>query len=213
MVTVRPNDELTSKLLTEMMEGISEDRSAQHPSVTDLIDCLTKTWYNSEVGSALEFTDQTKVFFLVGLGLEEALLTRRKQMPVSGKYEGVFFHVDSLDGGLIEVKSTRASVTKTEGQFPDRWMKQIKSYAVTTGVHFLDVAVVYIIPGEFKVYRVEFDGIELQVHWEWMKHRRDVWLQAKENNQPPEAFKWNEEWECKGCQYKILCELRSSMGQ
>lgn len=209
---IRENQELTSTLLAEMMEGISEDRSAQHPSVTDLIDCLTKTYYNSELGSKLEYTDQTKVYFLVGLGLEGALLTRRKENPVAGQKDGIFYHVDSLDGGLIEVKSTRASVNRTEEKFSDRWLRQTKSYAKATGVSFLDVAVIFLIPGEFKVYRVEYDGIELDVHWEWMKHRRDVWLKAKELKRSPEAFRYNEEYECKGCQYKMICDVKAGQG-
>jgi hypothetical protein len=132
---------------------------------------------------------------------------------VSGNRDGIFYHVDSLDGGLIEVKSTRASVKRTEEKFSDRWLRQTKSYAVATGVNFLDVAVIYLIPGDFRVYRVEYDGIELDVHWEWMKHRRDVWNKAKEIKKPPEAFRYNEEYECNGCQYKMICDLKASMGE
>lgn len=212
MVTIQENTHLTSKLLAEMMENISEDRSAQHPSVTDLIDCLTKTFYNSEMGSALEYTDQTKAFFLIGLGLESALLARRKEQPVYGEKDGIHYHVDSLDDGLIEVKSTRASVKNTEAGMSERWLRQIKSYAVTTGRQHLDVAVVYLIPGEFKVYRVVFEPVELEVHWQWMQHRRDVWNQAKLTQTPPEAFKWNEDWECKGCQYKMICDMKAARG-
>lgn len=211
MVNIKPNDELANKLLSEMMSDIAEDRSNQ-PSVTTLIDCLTKTFYNQQMGSALEYTDQTKMYFLIGLGLEQALLTRRKEQTTHGVKDGIYFHVDSIDDGLIEVKSTRSSVKNTEANFSTRWLRQTMSYAVALGVTFLDVAVVYLIPAEFKVYRVEFDEIELAMHWAWMETRRDVWNQARETETSPKAFHWNEEWECKGCQYKIVCDMKAGRG-
>jgi hypothetical protein len=214
---VTNNDQLASELLSEMMTEIEEDRRAMHPSVTDLIDCLTKTYYNSSV-EKMDFTEQTKIMFLIGLGLERNLLVSRKTEPVYGETDGIHWHVDSIDHGLIEMKSTRANPKKADaGEFSGRWLRQVKSYCVANNVRHVDIAVVYLIQAQFKVYRLEFDQMELDIHWRWMRERRDRWNKAKEENQAPEAFKWNDgeskdSWECRDCQYKIICELKGSLG-
>lgn len=184
-----------------------------HPSVTDLIGCLTKSYYDTEPTNHLEPNDKTKLFFTIGLGLERNLLVLRKETPIYGETDGIHWHVDSLDGGLIELKSTRANPNKGEGGISDRWQRQIKSYLKANNLREVDIAVIYLIQPEFIVWHITFDQWELDTHWEWMKQRRDVWNEAKATRTPPQAFRWNEEWECKECPYKILCELNSSMGK
>lgn len=214
---VQNNPELASQLLSEMMEHIKEDRTGQHPSITDLIDCLTKTYYNEEQGQALDYTDQTKVFFLIGIGLEKAILPRRKEQPIHGEKEGIYYHMDSIDRGLVEVKSTRSSVKNVETEFSPRWLKQVKGYLWAIDERVVDIAVVYLIPGDFRVYRVTFDQMEIKLAGDWLRHRRDVWNAAKATGQAPKAYAYNDgesknSWECKGCQYTMVCQVRSSMG-
>jgi hypothetical protein len=215
---VQQNHALTSALLKEMMEHIEDpERVNQHPSVTDLIDCLTKTYYNTEDGGKLEMTDQTKMYFLVGLALESALLPKRKEKPLYGVTDGIHYHVDSQDGDLIELKSTRMSIKNVEEEFSPRWLRQVKGYLYAIGQRAVDIGVIYIIPGDFRVYRVTFTQMELDIHWDWMKKRRDVWNQAKIERQAPKAFAYNDgasrdSWECKSCQYKMICDVRSRMG-
>lgn len=212
-MNVTRNDALTSELLREMFEETRENREGQHPSVTDLIGCLTKSYYDTEPGNDLEPNDKTKLYFLIGLGLERALLVSRKGMPTYGETDGIHWHVDSLDAGLLELKSTRANPNKGADGFSERWLKQIRSYLKANDLHEVDLAIIYLIQPDFTVYRITFDQWELDTHWEWMKTRRDVWNMAKATKTPPKAFKWNEDWECKECAYKVICELNANLGR
>jgi hypothetical protein len=210
---IQKNERLADELLDELMEEILEpERKEQHPSVTDLIRCLTQSYYNSRP-DAPDFTKKTKIFFTTGLGLERALLMKRKDVPTYGVTEGIHWHTDSLDHGLVELKSTRMSVKRLEEEgLPGYWLKQIKSYLKSVGMLQVDLAVIYLIPAEFTVYRLTFEQMEIDMHWEWMKERRDEWNRAKESGQAPKAFAWNESWECTDCQYKLVCQMKERAG-
>lgn len=208
---VQQNDALANELLDEMMEDDREDRTRMHPSVTDLIGCLTKSYYDMSADRPT-YTDQTKVFFLIGLGLERALLVKRKGKPTYGETDGIHWHVDSLDNGLLELKSTRANPAKGEEGFSERWLKQIKSYLNGIGETVTDLAVVYLIQAQFKVYRLTFETHELKLHHMWMMGRKKIWDEAVKEGVSPKAFSTNEDWECKNCAYKLICETKSRMG-
>lgn len=207
---VQINDQLANATLDELMAEIDEDRSGMHPSVTDLVYCLTKSYFN--LHQKAKHTRKVKVFFLVGLGLERALLVARKKVETYGENEGVHYHVDSRDEGLFELKSTRASKKKMdEGDFPEAWLKQTKSYLNLLGGNQVDLGVVFLIPGEFEVYRLTFDERELEENKLWLLSRRDEFNRAVEFGDPPESFKWNQDWECGDCQYKIVCQMRTGL--
>lgn len=209
---VQLNDQLTTELLDELMHDIEEDRSGQHPSVTDLISCLTKSYYNIHHGR-IEHTTKTKIFFVVGLGLERALLAFRKEEMLVGQYDGIWYHVDSRDKGLVEMKSTRASKKKhLEGDFPESWILQMKSYCKALGELAVDLVVIYIIQADIQTYRLTFTQEEIDEHWEWMKGRRDILSKAIEKSEAPTAYMYNQDWECKDCQYAIVCEQRTKYG-
>lgn len=212
-VNVTRNDHLASVLLDEMMEGIAEDRTNMHPSVSDLIGCLTKSYYDTEPDNKLGLNDKTKLYFLIGLGLERVLLIDRKKEPIYGETEGIHWHVDSIDEGLLELKSTRASPAKGPDGFSARWLNQIKGYLSANGIREVDLAIVHLVQPEFVVWHLSFDQWELDMHWDWLKSRRDVWNEAKATKTPPKAFAWNEEWECKECAYKLICTLNKDLGR
>lgn len=209
---VQNNDQLADRLLAEMVEDDAEDRSAMHPSVTDLIYCLTQSYYNYIAPVKLESTRQTKIYFLTGLGLERNLLRQRKKKQGYGQYWGVHFHVDTVDEELVELKSTRMSVKKVETEIPMRWLRQIMSYLMPLneleGRLEAELAVIYLIPGDFRVYRLTFTQEELDANWEWMMERKQVWDESETTGVPPEQFKWNESWECDSCQWKMVCDMR-----
>lgn len=213
---VQPNPGLVTELLREFWKDIKlgdEDRINMHPSVTDLIGCLTKSWW--DVRAQLEPDDKAKMFMLIGLGLEKSLLVSHRDGVSKGSKDGVFFHSDSWQGGrLLELKSTRGSKKKyDEGDFPERYLRQIKSYCVEHGVREVDLAVIFVIPAELTVYHIEFSELELHSHWKWVLARKAVWDQAVEENQAPPSFQTNEEWECKGCVYKLICDTRKALSQ
>ncbi len=210
---ITKNDQLAHELLAEFGQRYAEDRTRQHPSVGDLIRCVTRSFY--DMHQPVEQTDQTNVYFLIGLGLEEAILGQRQQLKRNGAYDGVYYHLDSLDAGWFELKSTRISPTaRKDGSSPGGAegylqhgfaLRQFLSYAKTQGLTELDLGIIWLVQGQFDVYHVTFSQEEVDTNWEWLVQRRDVFNAAMEAGVAPTAFKYNETWECTGCQYNMLC--------
>ncbi len=211
---IQDNPHLASQLLTEFSQRYSEDRSGQHPSVSDLISCLTKNFYNLQ--SPVQHSDQTKVYFLIGLGLEQAILEQRQVEQKSGQFEGVYYHLDSLDEGWFELKSTRKSPVGrkdgttqggAEGYLAGGFaLKQFLSYAKTQGLLEMDLGIIWLIQGQFNVYHLTFEQAEVDANWTWLSERRDVWNEAVRTGIAPKQYMYNEPWECKApCQYQVLC--------
>lgn len=208
---VTKNEQLAEQLLDELMEEINEDREGMHPSVTDLIGCLTRSYYDAQTSKAAH-TTKTKLYFLIGLGLERALLVKRKGVSTYGVTEGVHWHVDSIDHGLLEMKSTRANPARGSDGFSERWLKQIKSYLKATGGLDCDLVIVYLIQPAFEVFRLSFTQVEIDTHWAWMMKRKWVWEEHQNLGTSPKAFTYNEPWECRDCAYKLICETKQRMG-
>lgn len=211
---IQDNPHLASQLLAEFSHRYSEDRSGQHPSVSDLISCLTKRWY--DVKGDVKHSDQTQVYFLIGLGLEKAILEQRQVEEKAGEYDGVYYHLDSLDQGWFELKSTRKSPNPrkdgstlggAEGYLAGGFaLRQFLSYAKTQGVLEMDLGIIWLIQGQFNVYHITFTQEEVDKNWEWLSERRDVWMTAEATGVAPRQYTYNEPFECKGCDYQMLCE-------
>ena len=199
------NEFLEDQLLDRLMEDI-KDTSRGHPSITDLIYCLTKSYYR------LEYPDiapsrKTKLFFVVGLGLEKALLGDRK-LPTDGSYKGVYFHIDSLDyEGVTELKSTR-SKQRAPDDFPGKWLQQHMGYCKTQGITDGSFAVIYPIPPELVCWTVSYTQQEIDENWGWIQERKVIWDKAQQDKEVPTPFKYNEEWECKDCEFLMLCQAK-----
>ena len=59
---------------------------------------------------------------------------------------------------------------------------------------------------ELMVWRVEADQEEIDDNWRWVLLRASVYKQFEEAHELPDPFKFNEEWECKECPYRVVCE-------
>lgn len=187
-----------------MLDRLQEDSSRGHPSVSDLIYCLTKSYFNMYNG--VKPDRKTQTMFLVGLATEKALIGE-KIRPTSGIYDGIVYHMDSLDyeDSPLDVKSTR-SKKRTPEDFSTGWHKQLMAYAKIHGTNKFYIAVVYIIPAELEVWEIEYEPEDLETFWEWMQIRRDAWQEAVDIGNPPTPFQYNEDWECKGCPYLMICK-------
>ena len=199
-------------LLDEMVEAYKEDRSGQHPSISDLVKCVTKSWYDMRSGGAVH-SRQTKLFFAIGIATEHALLAGRREQTAAGEHEGIWYHIDNLQGvdAIVELKTTRKSMKGYEENIPSAHLKQIKGYLKTQGMLKVKYAVVFLIPAEIIAWELEFTQEEVDEQWAWFQERKDAYNQAVAEDVAPEAFKWNEDWECKGCSYKMLCDANSNM--
>ena len=202
----RRNELLEDQLLDEMMAEIEDpERKDQHPSVTDLIYCLTRSYLDMSTGS--KPTRQTKLFFTIGLGLEKAMLSARKQIPTAGQFEGIYYHIDSLDPpNMMEFKSTRVKAGTEPENLPEGWMKQIKSYLKTQGQTKVSLVVLHIIQPEIIAWDIEFSQHEIDENWAWLQQRRSEWEVYVSKAEMPTPFRFNEPWECKNCLYLNYCK-------
>ena len=62
------------------------------------------------------------------------------------------------------------------------------------------------------MYDFTFTQEELEEFWqEYVIPRRDELQKALDEGVPPEAFSWNEDWECAKCEHLLLCENAKAM--
>src|SRR3990167_11501836 len=109
------NEPFEDELLAEMYQAMFDPDRSQ-PSVTGMIYCLTKTyWNNTLTATGLPpASRRTLLLMTTGLGLEKVMLFGR-QNASSGITDGISWHFDHIgtDGsGFIEFKSTRISSKK-----------------------------------------------------------------------------------------------------
>ena len=204
------NEPLEEELLDTMLERVNAGYVKQSPSITDLIYCLTKTYYDATC--RIPPTRKTKLYFTIGLGLEAALV-KDKSIATTGEHDGIYYHIDSMDyDHLLELKSTRISSKKQPNEFSQSWLKQIKGYLKTQNRTRASLAVLHIgSPPEIILWDLEFEQGEIDINWQWLLSRKAVWDQAVLENEPPESYRYNEDWECRDCVYATLCEARKAM--
>ena len=206
---IKRDETFEEVLLNELMEEVLDD-TRTHPSMTDLIYCLTKNWLSAKRTSPREFSRQTKMYFAIGLGLEDAMLKRRKEVVHNGVCEGVSWHADSLDGDFIEFKTTRASMKNYPDSIPLAHHQQIMGYMKATGFRKVKYSVVFLIPGDMAVWDIEYTDAEVEANWEYLMLRKEVWDMADETGVAPESYRYNMDWECKSCDFRTLCDARAS---
>ncbi|KKL78130.1 hypothetical protein LCGC14_2027870, partial [marine sediment metagenome] len=116
---------LATRMLRDLGEEIWIDKHLPH--VTELIYCLTRSWYQRR--KPLPFTPREVLLFSTGVGLEGVLLKRHKQQ-VDGVRDGIGYATDFLtyEGYPGELKLTRLSAKKGPDELPSTWMRQILSY-------------------------------------------------------------------------------------
>ena len=199
---------LEELILEEMVQGY-QDPTRQHPSVTDLIYCLTRAWYQQ---AGARHSRTTKMYFALGLGLEANLLVGRKTVLAAGEFEGVHYHIDSLDQSLmVELKTTRMAPNKFPEGMPVKWLQQILSYCKTQNTTKAKLVVLHIIQAELIAWDLEFTQEEVDRNWEWVQDRKKEWYFAEESGEAPKEFTFNEDWECRDCNYKVICDSREML--
>jgi len=82
---------LATRMLNDLGEEIWIDKHLPH--VTELIYCLTKSWYQRR--KPLPFTPREVLLFATGVGMEGVLLKQHKQQ-VEGVLDGIGYATDFL---------------------------------------------------------------------------------------------------------------------
>src|SRR5437667_6697 len=71
------DDHMTKVMLEDFVAGMDAKGPKPLPHLTELISCLTKSYYNRY--DPLPINPQTALIFVMGIGLEEALLRPHKE--------------------------------------------------------------------------------------------------------------------------------------
>lgn len=224
MQIVRNEDE-ELKLLNDMHKAMWEPDRAQ-PSVSGMIYCLTKTYYennmvlpNPDGSIPVHRNKEQLLLFASGLGLEKVLLYGR-QNSEKGEFEGIQWHVDHIgdDNTFYEIKSTRARTLRPDEPLSqaisEGWHKQILAYFKVCGITEGKLAVLHLMGNyrppfpDIRVYELSATQEEIDENWTWIKQRAVTYLKFVKENTMPEPFQYNMEFECKYCNWNALCTAR-----
>ncbi len=205
------------QLADELLRIIDKDLEIEKPlpHVTELIYCLTKGYW--ERTNPLPREPKTTCMFAIGVNLADVMLKGLRQ-EVAGKLDGIHSSVDLLmpDGRMGEFKTTRYAVGKPPEQWSTGWHKQLKAYMKIRGVTEAVFAVMYVIPAEFKTFEVTATREDVDQNWTYLLARRVQYMECMDNDPPfmPTPFAYRDSnWECKGCQYKTLCDAEAATMQ
>ncbi len=148
--------------------------------------------------------------FAIGVALEDVML-RPIGDSKTGTFEGIQFEMDAVvDGELVEFKSTRMGVKRMTNDFPIGYYRQLLGYMKMQGVLRAKFTVMFIIPAELITWEVEVTQEELDRNWEWVVGRRDLRNRFVETGEIPQPFTFNEDYECKDCPFKMLCDIEAA---
>ena len=211
------NPEYEDFLLQAMWEAMAEPDRVQ-PSVTGMIKCLTKTFYeNYYTASSNRIPDrETLLLFSTGLGLERVILNDM-QRSEAGTFEGVGYHMDHFGGDtdFIEFKSTRLSLKNAPENYNMGWQRQWMAYAKAKGITSGKFVALHLMGSynppfpQLVAWDVETTQEEVDLNWEWIQIRKDIYLDAVAKGEAPAPFTYNEDWECKNCSWKMICDERA----
>lgn len=138
-------------------------------------------------------------------------------------------------GGQLDLKSTRMYADKNTGEpkrgFPDTWMEQFMGYAWLEYVqeHWdsylvnkfsstdiptdelpdsltYSVGVIYLIPAQLEAGTFTFPMKDVLENWNRVQMRKHIFMAHMGAETPPDPFKYNKDWECKGCKYLLKCQ-------
>lgn len=196
------------------------DPTRHQPSVSGMIKCITRTYYENEIklDNKPSLSRREIQLFSVGLYLEQ-LMFLGYQNAVGDEYDGISFHVDHFDADnsiLYEMKSTRIkAVHDNDPKITLSWQKQWLAYAKALGITEGYFVLLHI-NGDYapnfpdlRVYKVIASQEEIDNNWTWIKQRAITYLKFVKDNEIPTPFEYNESWECKECPWIGICKVKA----
>lgn len=184
--------------------------------VSELIRCLTESYWQKQDEHRLPPTDKTLLYFAIGFALEEVLLKNGDNIDqVSEKMDDIWLSKDYVDlnGIGVDLKSTRMYLLDTgipKHGWSDHWMKQFMSYARLMGKQIYSVAILQLIKPDFVAGTFEFTEQEIEDNWAWILKRKHILETYLALGEPPTPFAYNEPWECKNCVYLPTCMVEAN---
>ena len=201
---------LATRILSDLAAEMKIEKPMPH--LAELIYCLTRSYLDRF--DPVPLTPREIVLFAVGVGLEKVLLVGHKQQ-VQGECEGIHYSVDCLDydGRVLELKSTRMAASKFPDSLSEGWRKQILGYMYTQagpfpGTDSATLAIMHIIGGELTCWRIQASREEVVENWKWLQERCKIYMGLVEKKRVPSPYRYNMDWECGHCRYRMFCEAR-----
>lgn len=209
--SVRILDGVLAKML-----GKYDDRKRwqkdEDPHLSELLYCLTSAyWQGRDDQGMITHSPKTRLRFAIGVALEEIML-RPVGEGQTGTFEGVQYEMDAVteDKHLVEFKSTRMGVKRFTESFPIGYYRQLLGYMKIHGVTKAKFTVIFIIPPELITWEVEVTQEEVDRVWKWVQERKGIREHHMKEGTIPPPFTSNEEYECKDCAFKLLCDIEAA---
>ena|SRR3990167_1761743 len=215
------NEPFEDELLQEMYQAMFDPDRIQ-PSVTGMIYCLTKTyWNNTLTATGLPpASRRTLLLMATGLGLEKVMLSGRQNATL-GVTDGISWHTDHVGSSkddFIEFKSTRIS-TKRADPLSKGWKKQILAYFKAENLTSGKVVLLHILGPDgggapfpdIRAYDIQSTQDEVDTNWQWILNRASIYAEAISTQTPPTPFVYNMDWECKECVWLEVCKSNSKL--
>src|SRR3970040_1897685 len=169
------------RIIADMATELDAKGPKPFPHLTELIYCLTKSFYQRF--APLSATTQESLIFTMGVGLEQVLLRPHKQHQ-SGELDGIHYEADFLDyrDDVGELKSTRLSSKKGPEDFPEAWKQQLLGYMKPLGKTEATLAVFHALGNyrppfpDLKVWHGVATQEEIDSNWQWLQDRKAVYL-------------------------------------
>ena len=202
---------------------LTDVREPNH--LSSYIYCLTKCFFDQTIQT--QPTEEEMLLFAIGYGLQEVLTPPGALAPVYTE-SGVIYRPDigftplmPELSRLAEIKTTRKSSKNhsAENSLPDTWIEYMQGGCWITKTREYSLIILYLMgnysPPFPQLYtdRIEFEQGELDTNWLRILQRKEVLDKALETGTAPTPFKYNKEWECKGCRYKLVCDTINSKGE
>lgn len=186
--------------------GLMQGRAGIH--ATDCIYCLRKAYFNKV--DPLPPTQTELFYYLLGLGLQDALMPRQAGVSNEIQKDGILLNPDYYNPTsrvVAELKTTRMTVkTVEEKGLPDGWVRQMMAYANALGTKSAILILLPIIKPEIISYVLKFELTELQQNWGDILTSAK-YLQVALDSKEPRALPRGEAWETRNCRYKLRCDM------
>lgn len=206
MITKRLTSATGERIFKDLLERYKLLHNRPDIHGTDGIYCLRKAYYDKK--EYLPPTPNELLYFLTGLGLQDVLTQSMNANTICYQDSGlkILFSPDYIvDEMLIELKTTRINQNRLDvGEFPDGWIKQLKSYCKVLNKNMALLIVITLVSPAISYYELSFTDNEIEDNWKWLINRLLLLDDALKNNIPPEAL--NQDWECKECRYSARCK-------
>jgi|TARA_Y100000310_G_scaffold16579_1_gene16512 hypothetical protein len=183
--------------------GLMQSRDGIH--ATDCIYCLRKAYFSKK--DSLPPTQIELFFYLLGLGLQDALIPPTTGVSNEVEKDGILLNPDYYKNGVVaELKTTRMTQkTVEEKGIPDGWLKQMMCYAYALGVKSALLILIPLIKPDILSYVLKFEHMELERNWNHILGAASV-LKVALDAEKPKALPRGQEWECRNCRYKLRCD-------